>query len=205
MNIETEVKLIIENQDVIKAKSVLNHFVGARFINEQLLINQYFDTKALQLLNWNMGLRIRQIAQQKEQTIKTAGKVVNGLHQRPEYNIDIPFEYTVPDLALFPKEIWPDDTPLSDIQAQLTVLFETNFNRSKWHYACGASTIEVALDVGKILANGKQSQICEIELELIEGNETDLLQLAAEFTNQISARTGNDSKAKRGYELTLKS
>lgn len=41
------------------------------------------------LLNKKMGLRIRQEDQELTLTLKTNGKVVSGLHSRPEYNLPL--------------------------------------------------------------------------------------------------------------------
>ena len=51
----------------------------------------------------DMGLRIRSHNGHIEQTIKTAGVPIGGLHPRPEYNVDI--HSAVPNLALFQQEI----------------------------------------------------------------------------------------------------
>ena len=201
MSVETEIKLILDEQDLSQAKALLRKLGGAKFIGEQLLVNQYFDTDQFQLRCWHMGLRIRQIGNTKEQTIKTAGTVANGLHQRPEFNVDIPFEIAVPDLSLFPQTIWPETVELEKLQHQLQVLFETNFVRNKWQVVVGNSEVEVALDVGEIIANDKQAKICEIELELVSGNDTDLLALSHHLTEQMSVTMGNESKAQRGYQL----
>ncbi|HBF47976.1 MAG TPA: adenylate cyclase, partial [Shewanella frigidimarina] len=69
------------------------------------LTNGYFDTDDLQLRRWDMGLRVRGFDNQLEQTIKTAGRVVGGIHSRPEYNVNI--DQKTPILSRFPKEIWP--------------------------------------------------------------------------------------------------
>ena len=53
------------------------------------LSNCYYDTTDLNFRHHDMGLRIRGCDGQLEQTIKTAGVVIAGLHQRPEYNVDI--------------------------------------------------------------------------------------------------------------------
>ena len=51
---------------------------------DQQLENIYFDTADQQLRALDCGLRIRTYNGQHEQTIKLAGQVIGGLHQRPE-------------------------------------------------------------------------------------------------------------------------
>ena len=201
MGIEIEIKLLIEKIDIASAEKVILEFDNSTYITEQQLVNQYFDTEIQQLRQWDMGLRIRQASDHKEQTIKTSGQIIDGLHKRPEYNVDIDSKVERPLLSMFPCHIWPDDADLIKIQDQLNVLFETNFLRKKWHVIHDGSKIEVVLDLGKIMANGYETEISEIELELLDGNERALKALADELSQKISVLPGTDSKAKRGYKL----
>ena len=70
------------------------------------LLNIYYETPDNWLRRHDMGLRIRGANGRYEMTMKIAGRVVGGLHQRPEYNIDI----NQPELELerFPAEVWPN-------------------------------------------------------------------------------------------------
>ncbi|WP_274873785.1 inorganic triphosphatase, partial [Serratia marcescens] len=83
----------------------------------QKLTNIYFETADNFLRSHDMGLRIRGFDDRYEMTIKTAGKVVGGLHQRPEYNVAI----AEPQLALaqFPADIWPQDCDIAALQQAL--------------------------------------------------------------------------------------
>ena len=60
---------------------------------QKYLTNCYFDTPDLTLRQHRIALRSRGTKLNNvecfEQTIKTSGRVIAGLHQRPEYNIDI--------------------------------------------------------------------------------------------------------------------
>jgi len=91
------------------------------------------------------------------------------LHSRPEYNLSIPDD-SVPTSAqltsLYPFENLPS--------AALQPIFSTDFNRTFWLVAFGASKIEVAFDQGKISSGEKTQPICEIEFELKEGLVSDL-------------------------------
>ncbi|MGL6027920.1 MAG: inorganic triphosphatase, partial [Vibrio sp.] len=50
--------------------------------------NTYFDTPDNWLRQHDIGLRIRRFDEVYVQTVKTAGRVVAGLHQRPEFNAE---------------------------------------------------------------------------------------------------------------------
>ncbi|RYV03727.1 hypothetical protein SOPP22_02580 [Shewanella sp. OPT22] len=201
MTIETEVKLLINENDAQRAADAIHKKLNSKYVGAKQLVNQYFDTRSLTLRTWDMGLRIRQVDTHKEQTLKTAGKVVGGLHKRPEFNVDIPFSFIQPQLSLFPSEIWPSDANIQTTQAELLMLFETNFLRKKWYVEFERSEIEVVLDIGKIIANDKESPISEVELELIRGSEEDLLSLSEALSSWLEVKAGSESKAKRGYAL----
>lgn len=63
----------------------------------------------------------------------------------------------------------------------------------------GKSRIEIALDLGEVKAGEFQEPICELELELLEGDASDVLKLARKLVSQPGLRQGSLSKAARGY------
>jgi len=63
------------------------------------------------------------------------------------------------------------------------------------------SHIELVFDQGTIESNGEQTNICEIELELVKGEVADLLSLAKVLCFGLLLRPGIKSKAARGYAL----
>ncbi|MCS6153829.1 CYTH domain-containing protein [Shewanella baltica] len=202
MNAEIELKLFflpIYQESLINKLDSLDNAVPQ---GKRRLANGYFDTPDLQLRQWDMGLRVRGYDAHREQTIKTAGQVVGGIHSRPEYNVTI--QADSPDLSLFPASIWPVDTDLAATQAQLTCIFHTDFYRRAWHVQIDNSVVEVALDIGEITANGQQEALCELEFELLSGDTEALLKLAMQVASVVPVRLGKASKAQRGYRLAGK-
>ncbi len=165
------------------------------------LTNDYFDSEELDLRKMDIGLRIRTQGNKYEQTIKTAGKVVSGLHQRPEYNVDIESNHLA--LALFPEHIWPKNIDIMTLQKNLQVIFTTNFTRQAWLISQGDSIIELALDRGTInTANCQQPLVInELEVELVKGEQQALFKLAEQLKVIVAIEPGNLSKAARGYAL----
>ena len=51
------------------------------------MLNIYYETPDAWLRGHDMGLRIRGENGHYEMTMKIAGRVTGGLHQRPEYNV----------------------------------------------------------------------------------------------------------------------
>lgn len=163
------------------------------------LTNLYFETTDNQIRRWDMGLRIRGVDESYEMTIKTAGKVVAGLHQRPEYNVKL--EQPKLDLARFPAEIWPENTDLTLLETQLNVLFNTDFYREIWLVDFQNSQIEVVLDKGTIRTHQYELPIEEFELELKKGDVSDVIALATYLGGKGGLRLASRSKAARGYYL----
>ncbi|WP_086982187.1 CYTH and CHAD domain-containing protein [Vibrio aphrogenes] len=199
METEIELKFFVspEFSEVLKKKiaetKVLQHSCKE-------LGNTYFDTTDSWLRLHDIGLRIRQSDDVYVQTVKTAGRVVAGLHQRPEYNAE--HSSNEPDLSLHPQDIWPEGRDLQTLQQEIVPLFATNFEREQWLLSMpDGSQIEVAFDQGVVIAGENQSPICEVELELKSGQTESLFTLARVLSDQGGMRLGNLSKAARGYRL----
>ncbi|MDF2786144.1 MAG: adenylate cyclase [Pantoea eucrina] len=163
------------------------------------LTNIYYETDDNQLRRWDMGLRIRGVDKRYEMTLKTAGQTLGGLHQRPEYNV----EMTAPqlDIARLPAEIWPQGTDIARLQQRLQPLFSTHFRRETWTVQAGDSIIEIAFDQGSVAAGELSEPLREVELELKQGTPADLLRLAQTLAAGGGLRPGSLSKAARGYQL----
>jgi len=195
---EIELKFIVKSDSVETLRQHLHTLTEEHIASSQLL-NIYYETPDNWLRGHDMGLRIRGFDGQYEMTMKIAGRVIGGLHQRPEYNIPL----TQPELALarFPTEVWPDGVLPQDLQARAQPLFSTDFYREKWLVNVGESRIEIGLDLGEVKAGEFVEPICELELELLSGSPADILKLARQLVNVSGLRQGSLSKAARGYHL----
>lgn len=165
------------------------------------LENAYYDNDELSLRKMDFGLRIRSKEGQLEQTIKTAGKVEGGMHQRPEYNVSIPENKL--DLALFPSHIWPKKIDVKQLEQSLHIIFTTNFSRQTWLIHQNKNILELALDIGEIGTAADQPTITinEIEIELIEGEAQALFEIADQLMTVVEMEPSDRSKAARGYAL----
>ncbi len=164
------------------------------------LLNAYFETPDQWFRRHDCGLRTRLKAGRYEQTIKLAGQQQGAAHIRPEYNV--PCDSVWPVLANFPAEIWPADTQVEVLQAQLQEMFRTDFIRQAYQLMLpDGSQVEAVLDSGAVMAGGASSAICEIELELVAGEPACLFALARALLAQFDLSVGFQSKAERGYRL----
>lgn len=198
MTIEIELKFIATPQAAEKLAEKLAAWPHQHFAARELT-NIYYETDDNQLRRWDMGLRIRGVDQRYEMTLKAAGKTVGGLHQRPEYNVDL----TEPqlDIARLPAEIWPQGTDIAALQSRLQPLFSTHFQREAWLVQFGDSEIEVAFDRGEVAAGEFSEPLYEVELELKSGQRDDMLKFAEALVTMGGLRLGSLSKAARGYQL----
>ena len=204
MTTEIELKyLVLGDNTEEKINQALNRENIQFSYQEKQLANCYFDTPDLNLRHHDMGLRVRRNNDHIEQTIKTAGQVVGGLHSRPEYNVDIVSEF--PILSLFPNEIWHQSQSVSTIQRDLVALFDTNFKRCTWLISDSVgNVVELAFDQGEITSSENKKVIHELEFELVEGDKSALFNLARLLFDVLALRPGIKSKAARGYSLWKK-
>ncbi|MGR5079338.1 CYTH and CHAD domain-containing protein [Photobacterium swingsii] len=199
METEIELKFFVSPEF---SSQLLSKISQAKILQQssRMLGNIYFDTPDQILRQHDIGLRVRRFDDVFVQTLKTAGRVVAGLHQRPEYNAET--NGTDPDLSLHPADAWPESFVVADVQQQLMPLFSTDFERQQWLIAMpDGSQIELAFDQGDVSTNGLTDPICEVELELKSGQTDALFTLARELCTDGGMRLGSLSKAARGYRL----
>ena len=166
------------------------------------LFNQYFDTPARDLAQAKVALRIRRDGDAIIQTLKTRGHSVAGLSERNEY--DWPLSKAKLDTKKLSAECWPASLAELD-KKQLQAIFSTDFVREKADIAWGRGkarvVIEAALDLGKVVAGKLEEEICELELELREGEAAALLELAAELAADLALIPCDIGKAGVGDRL----
>lgn len=170
--------------------------------NKHELFNQYFDTPSHDLANAKVALRLRRDGEHVIQTLKSRGQSVAGLSERNEWNW--PLEKAALDLSKLDDSCWPASLAELD-KTTLQAVFSTDFNRDKadiaWGRGKGKVSIEAALDRGLVCTGEQQEAICELELELREGEPAALLELAIELAAELPLMPCDISKAERGYRL----
>ncbi len=210
---EIELKyLLLDNEaqatmEQVKAtiELLLNNSETNFSYQQKVLTNRYFDTPKLLFRQHRIALRSRGTKFENnecfEQTIKTSGKVIAGLHQRPEYNIDI--DNNEPILSFFPDAIWPEEIDVNQLQQEIVELFSTNFTRHTWLITLANGQVELAFDSGTIACKdfSQTPNIYEIELELVSGDTEALFFVTQILFSKLALRPGQLTKAARGYAL----
>ncbi|WP_426415740.1 inorganic triphosphatase [Aestuariirhabdus sp. LZHN29] len=200
MALETELKLLLQPDQFerVRHHAILNG-ENARSQGSQRLLNCYYDTPQFDLRANRVALRVRHHATGYTQTLKTSGERSAGLSRRQEW--EWPLENERIDLELLDEDHWPLD---ERIKSSLLPCFNTDFERECWLLEWSGQfkgVIEVALDQGQVIAGGKHLAICELELELKDGEETVLQEVADLLALDIDLSPSDISKAQRGYRL----
>ena len=172
----------------------------------QQVHNLYYDTSDQALRRQRAALRIRRVdggvAPQWLQTLKTADAGLSALSRRGEWEVPVDGPALQQD-ALREAPPWRRLDPDGTLFAALKPCFSTDFERTRWTVRLrGGTAIEVALDVGQIVADGRTAPVCELELELLSGPSEALFRLAGQIARRVAVLPLSASKAQRGFDLT---
>ena len=168
---------------------------GMRFEPGLQLSNTYFDTPDQALKSAKMALRIRRIGDTWIQTLKSEGcSSLGGMTQRGEWESVLDSDRL--DVAIV-KERLPPEIDLATLQP----VFSTDFIRHIARVSRADACVEIALDLGEVIAGQRRAPISELELELKSGSADVLLELASDIAKKIAVRMGVKSKAARAQAL----
>tara|TARA_R110001583_G_scaffold20287_8_gene78412 strand:+ start:1406 stop:2800 length:1395 start_codon:yes stop_codon:yes gene_type:complete len=164
------------------------------------LNNTYFDTEEGALSRQTCALRIRQKGETAfEQTLKTLGSSQGGLTVRHEWNW--PLDQGQLDASLLASDEvlghWPEGISADSLMP----LFNTHFERQRWIWQLGQSEVEIVLDQGLVQAQGAEIPLCELELELLQGDPAVIWRMAEALCAEVPLWISDISKAERGYRL----
>lgn len=204
-------------------QSVLRKNIDTKTAQQQRLSAYYFDTPNQDLAKKGIALRIRFEDSQWVQTLKTAG---DGVAKRVELNTVLSLTGTpdtldvsslVPDVSLITQPTvvaqLTSIMPLDQLAQALTVQYFTDVQRTSRQIKKNNSRIEIAYDIGKVgigsLTSRKsvnnhgltQSDIHEIEFELLEGGPSDLIEVAKTWCKKYKLYLSTVTKAQRGSLL----
>ncbi|WP_028623658.1 CYTH domain-containing protein [Pseudomonas sp. Ant30-3] len=203
MQKETEIKLRVSRETLaaLREHPLLKKRNKSGWERRELM-NQYFDTPERDLARAKVALRLRRDGEEVIQTLKTRGQSVAGLSERNEYDWNLPKAKL--DVKKLDGECWPEELAELD-KKTLKPIFTTDFVRERAEIAWGRGktkvVIEAALDLGHVIVGKQKEEICELELELREGEPAALLELAAELAATLALMPCDISKAERGYRL----
>jgi triphosphatase len=201
MSAEIELKLSISPENVARlARFKYLKSASRRRAVTAKLYSIYYDTPEFALRDQGVALRLRRAGSRWVQTLKTAGRVEAGLHQREELETPLPAQilnYTVLSRSNAAPVLADPALPF-----KLRPVFVTEFKRTTRQLApVAGSKIEFCLDRGVVSTEDAQLPISEIELELKSGPPSALLDFALGLLEHVPLRLEAASKAERGYAL----
>ena len=192
---EVELKLELNPADIdaVLSSPILAAVDGRK--HEQTSI--YFDTSDWRLRAADLSLRVRTTGARRTQTVKFEGSGATGLFVRPEWEMpvdgDRPLigETDCPLRTLIPVGEWQ----------QLSSVFRSVVIRQTRLLTYDGAQIELLLDQGEIVAAGRKTPICEVELELKQGSPNVLFALAKALDQVSPLQLSALSKWQRGMQL----
>lgn len=176
---------------------------------------RYFDTADQALAAQGIVLRLRKEGPRWVQTVKATGD--NALH-RLEHNVDLGAAAGGASPVIDPqrhqgapvgerlaKVLAESGAPLVERQSTDIVRLTRDVRTT----GANAAVVELALDIGKVVAHAgtpeqRESPVCELELELKRGDVRGLVALARRWSQQHGLWFSTVSKAERGARLLAK-
>ena len=165
---------------------------------------KYFDTPDGLLSGHALSLRLCREGRRWIQSLKAGGK--NAAHRiEHEVPLRVPAG-TDPALDLGRH----DGTRAGELlrrllndasEAVLVERFASEVTRLSVRLQRPGATVEAALDIGVLRAGDREAPVCELELELIEGDLGQVFELAAEWRARGGLWLDTRSKARRGANL----
>lgn len=202
---ETELKLKVPAADRERLQS--HPMLQARSREapvEHHLIDTYYDTPQRDLWKHGLMLRVRKDNEKWIQAVKTSAPASAALHERGEWECELPDGALNPDLLVRQiKQAHIAKLLVSkEVTQNLQPVFQNTTHRTAWNIALPTGEqLECALDAGDIACGKQHTAISELELELKDGNPARLFDLALELHHEIPLQLSNDSKAALGYAM----
>ena len=199
---EVELKLRIAPQDthlLAQHPWVLSHLREPPIT--RMLTSIYYDTPDFKLKQAHTSLRVRHMQGMWFQAVKSAGVVKDGLHSRMEWEDKL--EAGKPDFTKIMRTEMAHFFADTSLQSELRPIFTTTMERTEWQLTLPNGWIEMSLDIGEITTplNTQCMPICEVELELKQGDANQLKAFAQKLQQDITLTEENTSKAGFGYAL----
>lgn len=194
--LETELKFQVPRA----ALPALRRAVATSRAQTLRLRARYFDTADRRLAAAGLSVRVRQ---EGRNWVQAAKGPAAGLVGRAEHEVPLAASRTLP--AVDPTRhagTAIGDRLLERIgDARLEPVFETDVHRTCRRIASGGARIEIALDTGHVVANGRREPLTEVEFELLEGRPAALFELAARWVKRHGLWLDLRTKAARGFAL----
>jgi len=166
----------------------------------QRYLAKYYDTRNRDLETDRCSLRARLEGKTYRAAFKLPGKIVDGLSQRQEYEVEISGWFkkagALPDGEL-------KFLVLNHIEEneKLATIVDVDMQRRKIDLEINGTRIEMVTDDGIVSANDRQVVLFEIELELKHGNINDIMELGKTLEQKFELKRSLYTKHQIGLDL----
>ena len=205
---EIELKLTTSPDNLTKLLKMVGDVDGVDTESRETkrVLSTYYDTEDRRLKRRGLTLRVRDKAGERVQTLKSDGTAVSGVLTRQEWTT--PLDGALPELGGLGSPAIHDRIGLI-LPQELVPVFKTDVKRTTIvvHHSVppdssgDSARVELAFDRGRIVAGKKKQSISEVELELLQGTTTALLDLANILADRASTVLNLYSKVNRGFDL----
>jgi inorganic triphosphatase YgiF len=197
--VETELKFQIP----VESRTAVRDRFATKTARTLELQARYFDTPDRRLAQAGLALRLRREGRQWVQALKGPG--TSALH-RIEHEVQVDASDGEPGIDISRHAGTPAAKALASALGNgvglLRVIFETRVLRTLRTVRCEGAVVELAFDVGEVIAGPHRLPLCEIEFELRRGSVDGLLTLATRWVERHRLWLDVRSKAERGARLT---
>ncbi|MGA1206450.1 MAG: inorganic triphosphatase [Litorivicinaceae bacterium] len=199
--IERELKLGVRHLSADRLDSLLAQLDIEQVVRlpEQRLGNTYFDTPTGALHALGVAVRLRQVDDQIEMTVKVREPDESGLTQRQEWNLPVT-THALDWSALQATPLAPSVQELL-APAHLRPVFQNVLWRTDWRIQDQGLALTISLDRGEVSVGSATSPVSEVELEWHQGSLERLVSLGMTLADHIPAYMAVISKAERGERL----
>lgn len=163
----------------------------------------YYDTPGRKLTEAGIAVRVRKEGGSYVATMKDKGSSAAGMHRRTEVNVDLDDSYDTahPDISIFRGSEVYDRLCDAAGSEELVPVLEMAFERRQVKVDTGKSVSVLSCDDGEIKAAGRSLPIMELEIELVSGDEADLIEYGKKIAEKYGLKAEDRSKFARGYDL----
>ncbi len=176
----------------------------------------YFDTPKRQLAQARMALRVRQEGDEWVQTLKSGGsntmvRLEDNRPARPAppgepLTADLSRHSEAAQKALSQALAWQPAQDPNGERVGLVELYRTDITRHRAHLSVGEGTpfegkVELALDLGHIMAGNLSVPVRELEIELLAGHPMAVVLAGHDWVKRRGLWLDTQTKAHRGDAL----
>lgn len=200
--VELEAKLLVPDEVTFAALGAIERLgrLAVEPRETQVVEDTYVDTADLRLRRAGFGCRLRVAGDRVTAGLKGMGGVDGDIHERVEleHALDGP---TVAALLRLAEEPGPMVRRLAGGEP-LRPLFVLRTERQRWRVAGGrGGELQMSLDRSRIEATTGETELLEVELELVSGSQALLEQAARELRRRYGLEPSPLSKFERGLAL----